>query len=52
MRDDGVGFDGEGIAGGQGLKSMRRRTAAIEGGFELTSSPERGTAIEIVLRAA
>ena len=52
VRDDGIGFDGEGIDGGQGLKSMRRRTAAIEGGFELTSSPERGTAIEIVLRAA
>ncbi len=52
VRDDGVGFEGEEAGGGQGLKSMRRRTAAIEGGFELTSSPERGTAIEIVLRAA
>lgn len=52
VRDDGVGFDGDEIGGGQGLKSMRRRTAAIEGGFALTSSPELGTAIEIVLRAA
>jgi signal transduction histidine kinase len=52
VRDDGVGFDGEETGGGQGLKSMRRRTAAIDGGFALKSSPERGTAIEIVLRAA
>jgi len=52
VRDDGIGFDGEEHGGGQGLKSMRRRAAAIEGGFGLTTSPERGTEIEIVLRAA
>ncbi|MGL6278640.1 MAG: sensor histidine kinase [Gaiella sp.] len=53
VRDDGVGFD-DGTAGGagQGLKSMRRRAAAIDGGFSLRSSPDAGTAIEIVLRAA
>ena len=52
VRDDGIGFDGGDNAGGQGLKSMRRRAAAIDGGFGLTTSPERGTEIEIVLRAA
>jgi signal transduction histidine kinase len=52
VRDDGVGFEGETVAAGQGLKSMQRRAEAIEGAFSLRSSPQRGTAIEIVLRAA
>ncbi|MFN8223112.1 MAG: histidine kinase [Gaiellales bacterium] len=52
VRDDGMGFDGESTAVGQGLKSMRRRAASIEGGFVLRSAPRRGTEIEIVLRAA
>lgn len=52
VRDNGVGFDGETEGAGQGLKSMRRRAEAIEGGFTLRSSPDKGTAIEIVLRAA
>lgn len=52
VRDDGVGFDSDDDTVGQGLKSMRRRAAAIDSGFGLTSSPERGTEIEIVLRAA
>jgi signal transduction histidine kinase len=52
VRDDGVGFDGDGDAGGQGLRNMRSRAASIDGGFSLRSSPGRGTAIEVVLRAA
>ena len=52
VRDDGVGFDGESGGAGQGLKSMRRRAEAIDGGFTLRSSAREGTAIEIVLRAA
>lgn len=52
VRDDGVGFEEGGAEAGQGLKSMRRRAAAIDGGFSLRSSPEAGTAIEVVLRAA
>jgi signal transduction histidine kinase len=31
---------------------MRARAAAIEGGFSLRSSPGRGTALEVVLRAS
>ncbi|MDX6437926.1 MAG: hypothetical protein QOF45_509 [Gaiellaceae bacterium] len=51
VRDDGVGFDGEEAAAGQGLKNMRLRADTIEGGFVLRSRPGRGTALEVVLRA-
>jgi signal transduction histidine kinase len=51
VRDDGIGFDGEEAAAGQGLKNMRIRAATIEGGFALRSWPGRGTAVEVVLRA-
>jgi hypothetical protein len=49
--DDGSGFDEREIAAGQGLKNMRARAASIGGGFRLTSTPGRGTALEVVLRA-
>ncbi|HEY8774722.1 MAG TPA: histidine kinase [Gaiellaceae bacterium] len=49
--DDGSGFDEEEIAAGQGLKNMRARAASIGGGFRLVSTPGRGTALEVVLRA-
>jgi signal transduction histidine kinase len=51
VRDDGVGFDGDGSAAGQGLKNMRLRAETIDGGFSLRSRPGRGTALEVVLRA-
>lgn len=51
VRDDGVGFDGEEAAAGQGLKNMRLRAKTIDGGFALRSRPGRGTALEVVLRA-
>ena len=51
VRDDGVGFEGEGSAAGQGLKNMRLRAETIDGGFSLRSRPGRGTALEVVLRA-
>ena len=51
VRDDGGGFDGNGSAAGQGLKNMRERARSIGGGFSLTSVPEGGTALEVVLRA-
>jgi signal transduction histidine kinase len=49
--DDGSGFDELEIAAGQGLKNMRARAASIGGGFRLVSTPGRGTALEVVLRA-
>lgn len=51
VRDDGVGFDGEEVAAGQGMKNMRRRAATIDGGFSLRSRPGLGTAVEVTLRA-
>jgi signal transduction histidine kinase len=49
--DDGAGFDERDIAPGQGLKNMRARAASIGGGLRLVSTPGRGTALEVVLRA-
>ncbi len=51
VSDDGVGFDGEEAAAGQGLRNMRLRAKTIDGGFNLRSRPGRGTALEVVLRA-
>jgi signal transduction histidine kinase len=51
VRDDGIGFDGQGVAAGQGLKNMRQRAETINGGFVLRSRPGRGTSLEVVLRA-
>jgi signal transduction histidine kinase len=50
VEDDGRGFDGEETAGGQGLRNMRRRADAIEGGFRLVSRRGHGTALEVILR--
>ncbi len=52
VSDDGVGFEGETTAAGQGLRNMRARAASIQGAFALRSTPGRGTAIEVVLRSA
>jgi signal transduction histidine kinase len=51
ITDDGDGFDGEEAEAGQGLKNMRARAESIEGGFSLRSTPGRGTALEVLLRA-
>jgi signal transduction histidine kinase len=50
VRDDGVGFDEDAAATGQGLENMRLRADAIQGELNLDTSPGRGTAIEVVLR--
>ncbi len=50
VRDDGIGFDEETAANGQGLENMRLRADAIQGELNLSSAPGRGTAIEVVLR--
>ena len=51
VRDDGAGFEVGDAGAGQGLKNMRQRAASIGGAFSLESSPGRGTAVEVVLRA-
>ena len=50
VTDDGAGFEDDDPGAGQGLKNMRARAAAIQGGFSLSSAPGKGTAIEVVLR--
>ena len=50
VNDNGIGFDQEDPAAGQGLENMRMRAEAIEGRLSLRSAPGRGTAIEVVLR--
>ena len=52
VSDDGIGFDEADAASGQGVANMRLRAEAIDGHLSLTSAPGRGTAIEVVLRAA
>ncbi len=51
VTDDGQGFSGEGTPAGQGLKNIRARAAAIDGGVEVRSEMGRGTAVEVLLRA-
>ena len=50
VTDDGVGFQHQEVASGQGLENMKLRAEAIEGRLNLRSTPGRGTAIEVVLR--
>jgi signal transduction histidine kinase len=50
VRDDGVGFDEETAVPGQGLQNMKLRAEAIDGELSLTTTPGRGTAIEVLLR--
>ena len=52
VSDDGVGFDGSVVEQGQGVANMRIRAEAINGELNVRSRPGRGTAIEVVLRAA
>src|SRR5215207_7276820 len=51
IRDDGAGFEPSENGAGQGLKNMRTRATSIGGALELVSVPDRGTALEVVLRA-
>jgi signal transduction histidine kinase len=52
VRDDGQGgdFDATGAGGGGfGLQSMHRRAQALGGSLRVTSAPEAGTTVEVVL---
>ena len=50
IEDDGEGFPPDVEAAGQGLRNMRDRASSIDGGFNVRSTPGRGTALEVVLR--
>jgi hypothetical protein len=52
IADNGAGFDGETTAAGQGLRNIRARSASIGAVLSLQSSPGRGTALAVTLRAA
>lgn len=52
VSDDGIGFDEASSPAGQGIANMRLRAKAIEGQLTLRSAAGRGTAVEVVLRAA
>ena len=45
IQDDGAGFDANQPVHGQGLGNMRARAQELHGTFELTTSPDRGTAV-------
>jgi signal transduction histidine kinase len=49
--DDGDGFDRGEAAGGQGLRNIRSRIGTIGAVLSLRTSPGRGTALEVTLRA-
>jgi len=50
IEDDGVGFDPRLIeTSGFGLVTMRERAAAMGGEFNLTSAPDEGTRIEVII---
>lgn len=52
IRDDGKGFTPGNISGHHGLSVMRERVEGIGGSFQITSSPGRGTVIELTLPAS
>jgi signal transduction histidine kinase len=50
IQDDGMGFDFDNlIADGIGLKNMKKRAEIIGGEFNLTSKPNSGTTLTIIL---
>jgi signal transduction histidine kinase len=51
ITDNGHGFDPDAVVGcgGMGLISMRERAEAVGGFLEISSSPEMGTTIKIIL---
>lgn len=49
IQDDGQGFDPAANTTGFGLQSMRERTAALGGSFNLTSQPGQGCHIRVTI---
>jgi signal transduction histidine kinase len=50
--DDGDGFDPRGAAGGEGLRNLAERLAALGGRLDVSSAPGRGTSVAADLRIA
>jgi signal transduction histidine kinase len=51
VRDHGIGFELETIAGGFGLIGMRERAELVEGKLAVASAPGEGTTVSIVVPA-
>ena len=49
IADNGLGFDVGGASAGHGLRSMRDRTQALGGQFEIASEPGRGTVVTFTI---
>lgn len=49
VRDDGVGFDAGQPTGGFGIVGMRERVALAGGKFEVSSTPDGGTVVRVLL---
>ena len=49
FKDNGVGFDLENVANGNGLGNMRERVEELGGNMEVSTSPNNGTAITAVV---
>lgn len=45
VKDDGVGFEMDGIEAGRGLSTMQRRADALHGKLRVTSQPGEGTTV-------
>ena len=51
VRDDGVGFQADGMRPGYGVENMRHRAEELRGSFEISSAPGEGTSIGVTLPA-
>jgi signal transduction histidine kinase len=49
IKDNGVGFDIAATEKGNGLLNMQKRMESIDGSFELTSIPDEGTSISLII---
>jgi signal transduction histidine kinase/ligand-binding sensor domain-containing protein len=52
IADNGVGFDRSIESEGQGLRSMKRRAAALGGTLEITSRPGKETIVKVIIPLA
>jgi two-component sensor histidine kinase/streptogramin lyase len=52
IADDGVGFDRSIESEGQGLRSMQRRATALSGILEISSRPDKGTIVKVIIPLA
>jgi len=49
LKDDGIGFDVDDPSSGNGLKNIRERAEALQGGLEIISKKNTGTTISLTL---